>query len=127
MSPITALVIDDNAPNLKVLTQLLVKNGARCVEVANPTKLQTLLPTLGHVDVVFLDLEMPGIDGFQAKDLLRSQLGSTPIIAYTVHANEIEAVRQSGFDGFLGKPLDGVRFPELLARILRGESVWERS
>ncbi len=34
--------------------------------------------------------------------------------------------RDMGFDGFLGKPLDNARFPDQLARILRGEPVWER-
>jgi len=53
-------------------------------------------------------------------------LGRVPIIAYTVHVSEIDVVRQHGFDGFLGKPLDSARFPQQLARILNREPVWER-
>lgn len=127
MSHIQALVIDDNTQNLKVLTQLLAKQGVGCVGITDPRKLEDTLPTLEQVDVVFLDLEMPGLDGFGAKDLLRSHLGSTPIIAYTVHVSEMNVVRQSGFDGFLGKPLDTTRFPDQLHRILNGEPVWERA
>ncbi len=122
-----ALLIDDNSQNLRVLAQLLSKQGVTSTEVINPTKLENLLPTLERVDVVFLDLEMPGLDGYSVKDLLKSQLGDTPIIAYTVHISEINAVRKLGFDGFLGKPLDQARFPEQLARILNGEQVWERA
>jgi len=33
--------------------------------------------------------------------------------------------RASGFDGFLGKPIDPDRFPDQITRILTGESVWE--
>ncbi|MEP7285811.1 MAG: response regulator [Chloroflexota bacterium] len=128
MSHTTALIVDDNLQNLKVLAQLLTKQGVTCVEVANPTKLQNLLPTMEHVDLVFLDLEMPGLDGFGVKNMLRAELGETiPIIACTVHVSEIGVVRQMGFDGFLGKPLDNARFPEQLARILNGEAVWDRT
>ncbi len=122
-----ALVIDDNPQNLKVLAQLLSKQGVSSTEVSNPSKISSILTTLEQVDVVFLDLEMPGQDGFSVREMLKPQLGDTPIIAYTVHVSEINAVRQSGFDGFLGKPLDTTRFPEQLARILNGEAVWERS
>jgi two-component system, cell cycle response regulator DivK len=121
-----ALVIDDNAQNLKVLAQLLAKQGVTSTEVANPNKLNQILPTLEQIDVVFLDLEMPGIDGYTLKDVLREQIGA-PIIACTVHVSEIGVVRDLGFDGFLGKPLDNARFPDQLARILNGEQVWERA
>lgn len=121
-----ALVIDDNAQNVKVLAQLLRKQGVQCTEVSSPTQLSGVIPNIPAVDVVFLDLEMPTMDGFDVKDMLRERLGDTPIIAYTVHVSEMNVVQQSGFDGFLGKPLDSERFPKQLARILRGEAVWDR-
>jgi CheY-like chemotaxis protein len=127
MSSTRALVIDDNAQGIKVLAQMLAKQGVESVEVRDPTKLAALLPTLGACDVVFLDLEMPGLDGYAVKELLRSNLGDVPIIAYTVHISEMHVVRQLGFNGFIGKPLDHTRFPDQLARILRRESVWERA
>jgi two-component system, cell cycle response regulator DivK len=122
-----ALIIDDNIQNVKVLAQLLARQGATCTEVTNPKQLSNVLPKLDQVDVVFLDLEMPGESGFSVKEKLRTQLAGTPIIAYTVHVSEINVVRQSGFDGFLGKPLDNTRFPNQFARILNGEAVWERT
>lgn len=122
-----ALIIDDNPQNVKVLAQLLAKQGVSSTEVTNPKHLQNVLPGLEQVDVVFLDLEMPGEHGYSVKDRLRNQLAGTPIIAYTVHISEINVVRQQGFDGFLGKPLDNTRFPGQVARILNGESVWERA
>lgn len=127
MSQYHALVIDDNAQNRKVLFQLLGKQGVNCTEIADPRKIVDILPTLGQVDVVFLDLEMPGLDGYEAKDMLKASLPTTPIIAYTVHVSEINVVKQMGFDGFLGKPLDNTNFPSYLTRILNGESVWERT
>ena len=127
MSQFQALIIDDNLPNLQVLGQMLAKQGMPSTEISDPTKLGEALETLERVDVVFLDLEMPSVDGFHVKDLLRSHFGDVPIIAYTVHISEINVAKQSGFDGFLGKPLNKSRFPDQLARILRGEAVWERA
>ena len=122
-----ALVIDDNAQNRKVLVQLLSKQGVEAIEVPDSRKLSSNLPSMGSVDVVFLDLEMPGMDGYDVKNMLREQLGSTPIIAYTVHVSEMNVVKQNGFDGFIGKPVDNARFPDQLARILDGQGVWDRS
>ena len=127
MQQIHALAIDDNLQNLRVLGRLLSKEGIDCVEVSNPTSLVKLLSTLHHVDVIFLDLEMPGMDGYVAKKLLRSHFQDARIVAYTVHISEINVVRSNGFDGFIGKPLDNTRFPQQLSRILNGEGVWERT
>lgn len=127
MSQQHALVIDDNAQNRKVLAQLLAKQGVGATEISDPRKLADVLPTMGAVDVVFLDLEMPGLDGYDVKNLLRSHIGDTPIIAYTVHVSEMNVVKQQGFDGFLGKPIDNARFPDQLARILNHQPVWERT
>ncbi len=126
MSDVHALLIDDNPQNLRVLSQLLAKQGVATTEVNDPIGIENLLPTL-QPDVVFLDLEMPGSDGYEVRELIRSYYVDTPIIAYTVHISEINHARDVGFDGFLGKPLDTTRFPEQLARILRHEPVWERS
>jgi CheY-like chemotaxis protein len=126
MSGKTALVIDDQTQNLKVLSQLLGRQGITCTEVSDPALLPSLLPTLEHVDIVFLDLEMPGIDGYTVKDMLRAHFGNTPIIAYTVHISEMNVVQEMGFDGFIAKPVSSLRFPDQLARILKGEAVWDR-
>ena len=127
MSQKHALIVDDNTQNLKVLVQLLAKQGVACTEVSDSNKLAGILSSGQQIDVAFLDLEMPGLDGYSVKEMVRSKVGNIPIIAYTVHVSEINTVHQAGFDGFLGKPLDNTRFPDQLARILRGEPVWERA
>ncbi|MCS7071600.1 MAG: response regulator [Anaerolinea sp.] len=124
--PKTALIIDDNASNARVLAQLLAKAGLESIEINDPRKLDLAQFTSGSVDVVFLDLEMPNISGYELLGQLRAALGAAPIIACTVHISEINVTRQLGFDGFLGKPLDHDRFPTQLANILSGQPVWER-
>lgn len=120
-----ALLIDDNQESLKLLGFLLEKENFNYTPVSNPAILSQLLPDLPPVVVAFVDLKMPHLDGYKVKDLLRPRMGKAPIIACSVHVEEMARVRQHGFDGFLGKPINISRFPDDLARILRGEPVWQ--
>lgn len=127
MSQQHALVIDDNTKNVMVITRLLQEHGLTSTEVINPKQLDPVLDTLEQVDVVFLDLEMPGVNGFDVLHKLKahSRFQNVPVIAYTVHISEIRIANQQGFDGFIGKPIDPDKFPGQLERILNGQPVWE--
>jgi CheY-like chemotaxis protein len=127
MSQTHALLIDDNAKNLGVLARLLSMEGARYTQVQRPRELATILDQIDAVDVVFLDLEMPELNGYEVLQHLKADVRfqSVPVVAYTVHVSEINHAQELGFDGFLAKPLDSDRFPDQLSRILKGEPVWE--
>lgn len=122
-----ALIIDDNVSNIAILESLLNKQGVTHTRVANTAQLPLVLRSLPPTHVVFLDLEMPGQNGYDILHLLRGdeRFRYTPIVAYTVHLSEVHTAHQLGFNSFLGKPLDTDRFPDQLQRILRGEGVWE--
>jgi CheY-like chemotaxis protein len=97
------------------------------VKLQNPGKLTAVLAKDTDFDVIFLDLEMPGVHGYKILDSLQanSDLRSAPVVAYTVHVSEINDAKNQGFHSFLGKPLNADLFPEQLSRILMGERVWE--
>lgn len=121
-----ALIIDDDIMNLEVLGRLLAAQGATYTTVQDPTRLESALGAVNRVDVVFLDLEMPKMDGYKVFEVLRRKLGANvPVIACTVHLNEIDHARSLGFSGFLGKPLDKARFAEQFKRIQNRQPVWE--
>ena len=97
-----AVVIDDDKFNLEVMGRLLELQSVEHTAISDPTTIDATLDNLDAVDVVFLDLEMPKFDGYKAFDLLQSKLGTdVPIIACTVHTNEMETVRDIGFTGFI--------------------------
>lgn len=79
-------------------------------------------------DVVFLDVQIGPIDGFEMLKLLKQEpmYEKIPIIAMTasVTVSEIEQLRTSGFDGLIAKPVRKRIFPELVQKILDGEDVW---
>ncbi len=125
MTQFHALIVDDNPQNRKVLAQLLAKQGVATLEISDPRKLATMLEELSQIDVAFVDLEMPGLTGYEVKNLLKTHASNIRIIAYTVHVSEMGVVKKLGFDGFLGKPINPDKFPDQLARILNQEEVWE--
>jgi two-component system cell cycle response regulator DivK len=123
-----ALVVEDNVQNARVLGSLLAKQGVACTEVLNSKLVGNVIQSMEQIDVVFLDLEMPGKNGYDVLDALRrdSRFDNVPVVAYTVHVSEINTAFEQGFHSFIAKPVDPDRFGDQLARILRGERVWER-
>ncbi|GAB1420500.1 hypothetical protein MASR2M15_05980 [Anaerolineales bacterium] len=123
----TALIIDDNAMNLETLSVLLRKEGVKVVTLSSPANIETFIANQNQLQIVFLDLEFPNHCGIDLIHKLKQipELSETPIIAYSVHINELKEVRRAGFDGFIGKPLNIEHFPDQLRRILSGEVVWD--
>jgi CheY-like chemotaxis protein len=77
----------------------------------------------GSFDAVLLDLDLPGVDGFQVARLIRQRERAgahLPIVAVTARSGgEDEARAQAaGMDGFLRKPLTGEQLGDALARMV---------
>jgi CheY-like chemotaxis protein len=126
MSNLHALIIDDDAYSIYVMERLLDQENISYTPVADPTRLEEILKTLDAVDIVFLDLEMPKLDGYEVLALLKKHIeAKVPIVACTVHTAEINNTRRQGFFSFVAKPLDLDRFSDQLHRILSGVPVWE--
>ena len=126
MATLHALIIDDDAYSIHVMERLLDQEDISYTAVADPTRLEGILQTLDTVDIVFLDLEMPKLDGYEVLAMLKTHLtASVPIVACTVHTAEINNTRRKGFFSFVAKPLDLDRFSDQLHRILNGHPVWE--
>lgn len=122
-----ALIIDDDVQNLGVLQQFLELQSVSYTSVQDATSVSDLLPTIDQIHVVFLDLEMPEINGYEMLDILKAdpKLSGVPIIAHSVYTTEMSSARDAGFDGFISKPLNVNRFPDQLVRVLQGVSVWD--
>eukprot|EP00762_Andalucia_godoyi_P004346 ANDGO_08211.mRNA.1 Sensor histidine kinase RcsC len=112
------LVVDDNPVNLRVATVLLERRGCVVQNASNGLEAVKLLSS-ELFDLVFMDCEMPEMDGFEATRKIRAAETSwehTPIIALSAHALESDRVRclQCGMDDFISKPLN----PQILTCVL---------
>lgn len=103
------LAVDDNEANLKLVLTLL--NDCNITAEGATSGFEALSKARQQVfDLVFMDLQMPGMDGIETTERLRNlddKLHKTPVIALTAHAlaEEQERLMQQGFDGYLSKPI----------------------
>ncbi len=120
-----ALIIEDDINSARVLAHLLSKQDVESMIVTNITQLAQQVNATP--DIVFIDLEMPQMNGYEVLSelLVIPHYNSIPIVASSVHSGEINEVRNAGFNSFIGKPLAKDRFPEQLERVFAGETVWE--
>jgi len=117
---IRVLLAEDNITSQQVALGLLYKLGIRADAVANGKEAVTALTSLPY-DLVFMDVQMPEMDGLEATQHIRNQLTEThnpkiPIIAMTAHATERDRqiCIEAGMDDFVSKPVS----PETIAIIL---------
>lgn len=118
-----ALVVDDIATNRLVAATYLGALGVTAVESASGREAIARMAQ-GGIDVVLLDMNMPGLDGFQTFAQLRAMpgpVGQVPVIAMTADAMESQrrACLEAGLDGYVAKPVCPDRLAEELHRALR--------
>lgn len=122
------LVIDDNVLNRQVLEQLLTSIGAGVIQVENGNKALQLLAEHSF-DIIFTDIDMPGIDGYQflqqARQIKPNQ--ETPIVA--ISASTLEQHQSfftdQGFAGYLGKPFLVNELYQCLQNVTHAEFEYE--
>ncbi|MCL6688573.1 ATP-binding protein [Pseudomonas sp. R3.Fl] len=106
------LCVDDNPANLLLVQTLLSDLGAEVTAVDNGLAAVEAVQR-ERFDLVFMDVQMPGMDGRQATEAIRHweaqrEVSPVPIVALTAHAlaNEKRALLQGGMDDYLTKPID---------------------
>ncbi len=128
---ITVLVVEDNVSNFVLIARMLGYMGIHCEWKTSGYEVVEYADTLPRLDLILMDIRLPYEDGYGALRKIRASaaLKDTLVVAVTAEASleQINKARASGFDGFLGKPLDMDRFPDQIRRILAGEPVWEMS
>lgn len=104
------LVAEDNVVNQKVISKMLESLGFRC-DVADNGKEAVEALERQPYDVVFMDCQMPVMDGFEATRAIRAMAGvpkDLPIIATTAEAlkGDRERCLEAGMTGYISKPID---------------------
>src|SRR5689334_12214412 len=95
MDQLNALIVEDNVKNLSIIARLLSDQGISNTPVTDPKRLDFTLESATKVDIVFLDLEMPDITGYEVLEKLKAdeRFDGIPVVACTIHSNEINRAR----------------------------------
>jgi two-component system cell cycle response regulator DivK len=126
---ITVLVVEDNVSNFVLIARMLGFLGIHCEWKTSGYEVLEFADTLPRLDLILMDIRLPYEDGYGALQKIRlsPRLKDVPVIAVTAEASleQMVKAKTSGFNGFLGKPLNPDHFPDQMQRILAGEPVWE--
>ncbi|MFQ3573276.1 MAG: response regulator [Thermodesulfovibrionales bacterium] len=114
------LVVDDNELNQMIATRILTKVGHSVTTASDGTEAIDLLQKRTF-DIVFMDINMPNMDGYETTKKIRSLginagEGPIPIIAMTAYATDGDKDRclESGMDDYISKPIDSKALYRLL-------------
>ena len=117
------LVVDDNLLNLHLATAILKKIGVGVYAVASAKEGIEALQR-HDFSIVFMDCQMPDLDGYQATKLIRQAENGTgrriPIVAMTANAmkGDREKCLEAGMDEYLTKPIDTVKLKAVIKHCL---------
>lgn len=127
MSELRALIIDDNAMDAAILRSLLDRLEVAYDVLPDSRQIDSALDAIPQPNIIFLDLEMPGLDGYMVLETIQAHpdFAAVPVVAYTANSAEMLNARNAGFHSFLGKPLRSSVFSDQLQRILNNDPVWE--
>jgi two-component system, sensor histidine kinase and response regulator len=111
------LLAEDNAINQQVAVRMLAKHGCE-VEIAPDGGRAAELATSKSFDLIFMDCQMPILDGFEATEKIRAAGLDVPIVAMTANAMKGDEARclAAGMDDYLSKPVSPDALTELFAR-----------
>lgn len=123
LTPLHVLVVDDNPANLKLVCTLLEDMQVRVSQAVDGAQAVASCQAQAF-DLVFMDIQMPGMSGLDATRAIRAHEQDShaprrvPIVALTAHAmsNEKEALLQAGMVDYLTKPVQESQLAHMLAK-----------
>lgn len=118
------LIVEDSPDNMKLFRTLLAMNGHEVIGLPGGDDLLDQVRS-ANPDLILMDLQLPGRDGYQLLQELRAADLAQRVVALTAHAmaGERERAVEAGFDSYITKPIDVRQFPEQVRRVLAGETI----
>jgi CheY-like chemotaxis protein len=118
----TVLVIEDNELNLKLVRSLLHLGSYRILEAVD-AETGIELARDHHPDLILMDIQLPGIDGLRATQIIQKDpsLGGIPVVALTSYAmrGDEEKARKAGCVGYISKPIQTREFLGNIAEYMK--------
>ena len=115
------LIVDDNQMNLELASDLLEVNGYQVLQ-AEDAKTGIDIAKKEIPDLILMDVQLPGMDGIQATNILKKDVKTRdiPVVALTAHAmkGDEDRILETGCTGYISKPIDTRKFPETVAGFL---------
>ncbi|MHB1619142.1 MAG: response regulator [Sulfuricella sp.] len=114
------LIVDDQQSNVLLLGEMLRDAGYACIASTNDPYEVCALHQKNHYDLILLDLQMPGMDGFQVMEGLKTNDadGYLPVLVITAQPGHKLRALQAGAKDFVSKPFDLVEVKTRIHNLL---------
>ncbi|OYY95811.1 MAG: response regulator [Hydrogenophilales bacterium 28-61-23] len=122
------LIVDDQESNVALLEQLLMESGyVHVTSTMNPREVFAL-HRKNHYDLILLDLQMPGMDGFQVMEGLKTNDadGYLPVLVITAQPGHKLRALQAGAKDFISKPFDLVEVKTRIHNMLEVRLLYKK-
>jgi len=116
----TILIAEDEESGYAYLEAILHKTGAHLLYAKTGGEAVEVCRNNPSTDLILMDLQMPGMDGFAAREKIKAMFPHIPQVAQTAYAmveDEIKA-REAGFDGYITKPIRKGELLDLIGKLL---------
>lgn len=110
------LVVEDVESNFDLLKIILEGSGAEVHRIENGLEAVEFCKVNKHIDLVLMDIQLPGINGYEATRLIKEFRPELPVLAQTAFAlaEDKELCMEAGCDGYIAKPIK----PRLLLPVI---------
>ena len=122
------LIVDDQEVNVSLLEQMLAEAGYTHVASTMDPHRVCALHRKHHYDLILLDLQMPGMDGFEVMEGLKTNQadGYLPVLVITAQPGHKQRALQSGARDFVSKPFDLVEVKTRIRNMLEVRLLYRR-
>ena len=119
----TILIVDDDSRNIFALSLVLKSRGYPCISASQANEGIAIMKENAAIGIVLLDMMMPGMDGYQALQVVKNDddIKHIPVIAVTAQAmaGDKEKCLEAGADGYISKPVNVDELSEILQKFLK--------
>ena len=118
------LVAEDDNINFLLLKTILELKGHTVLRARNGQEVVDISRSNATVDLIFMDIKMPVLDGYEAFEMIKRDNPNLIVIAQTAHSSaEVkERIMKAGFSGYITKPLDKEKIYEIISHVFQNSS-----
>jgi PAS domain S-box-containing protein len=116
----SVLVVEDDLINSRLLGSMIQAVNAKVHYAYNGTMAVEMVKNMPEIELVLMDIQMPGMDGLEATRNIHFWRKDLPVISQSAsaHADDLKKCKEAGCTAHISKPIDTFRLYQIMARIL---------
>ena len=116
----TVLIVDDNEICLRYLEAILHNTGFKLLRAESGVKAVMMCKEDPSIDIVLMDIQMPGMNGMEATAEIKKLRKDLPVIAQTAHAlsNDRQHILDAGCDEYIAKPIKKLDLLKIISQFI---------